>query len=69
MGLTLTLMASEAITRILCLIGFLGLLPLIFIGIGMIGRRVVEKRHAQELPGEVEAGSDDDWLQRTVSGS
>jgi hypothetical protein len=56
-------------TRVLALIGFLGVLPLIFIGVAVIGRRVVEKRHAQELPGEVKAGSDDDWLQRTINGS
>ena len=67
MELTLALMASETTIRILGVLGFLVLLPLLFLAASLIGRRVVEKRHAQEFASEVEIG-DDDWLQRTTNG-
>lgn len=69
MELTLAMMASEATTRILGVLGFLVLLPLMVMAAAFIGRRVVERRHAHEFEGEVETGGDDDWLQRTTSGS
>jgi|GEM_PF-3290816 len=69
MELALVLMASEATARILGVLGFLVLLPLMFLGIALLGRRVVEERHAQEIVSEVKAGDDgDDWLQRTTGG-
>jgi hypothetical protein len=69
MELALVLMRSEAITRILGVLGFLVLLPLLILGIALLGRRVVAKRHAQEIVSEVKADADDDdWLQRTTGG-
>jgi hypothetical protein len=66
MELALVLMTSEATTRILGVLGFLVLLPLMIFGVALLGRRVVERRHAQEIVSEVKAGDDDDWLQRTT---
>jgi len=66
MELTLALMASEATNRILGVLAFLVLLPVVFFAVGLFGRRVVEKGHAKEFAKEV--GADDDWLQRTISG-
>ena len=69
MELAVVLMTSEAITRILGVLGFLVLLPLMILGIALIGRQVVENRHAQEIVSEVKGDSyDDDWLQRTTGG-
>jgi hypothetical protein len=68
MDLALTLMASGATTRILGVLGFLVLLPLVIWVVARIGRRIVEKRHAREIPSEVKAGNDDEWLRRTIHG-
>ena len=68
MDLALTLMASGATTRILGVLGFLVLLPLVIWAVARIGRRVVEKRHAHEISNEVKAGDDDEWLRRTIDG-
>jgi len=65
---TLALMAGEAATRILGVLGFLVLLPLLVLGVALLGRRLVAKRRAQEFASEAKAGDDDDWLQRTISG-
>jgi hypothetical protein len=67
MEVTLALMASESMNRILGVLGFLLLLPVLVFVFALVGRRIVEKRHAQELASEVEAG-DDDWLRRTIGG-
>lgn len=69
MQLALVLMTSESTTRVLGVLGFLLLLPVMIFGVALIGRRVVEKRHAQEIVSEVKGVSyDDDWLQRTTGG-
>ena len=68
MELTLAMMASGATTRLLGVIGFLALIPLVILAVAFVGRRVVEKRHAQELTNEVKDNSDHEWLQRTVTG-
>ena len=45
------------------------MLPLMVLGVALVGRRLVERRHAQEIVNEVKAGDDDgDWLQRTTGG-
>jgi len=68
MDLALTLMATGATTRILGVLGFLMLLPLVIWVIARICRRIVERRHAHEIPSEVKAGDDDEWLRRTING-
>ncbi len=68
MDLALTLMATGATTRILGVLGFLVLLPLVIWVIARIGHRIVERRHAHEIPSEVKAGDDDEWLRRTING-
>ncbi len=69
MELALVLMTSEATIRILGVLGFLVLLPLMILGAALLLRRVVEKRHAQEIVSEVKGVSyADDWLQRTTGG-
>ena len=68
MELTLALIAGGATTRILGVLGFLVLLPLVVFAITMLGRWVVGRRHAQEFDREVKSGGDDDWLQRTIGG-
>lgn len=69
MELGLVLMTSEATIRILGVLGFLVLMPLMILGVALVGRRVVENRHAQEIVSEVKGDSyDDDWLQRTTDG-
>jgi len=68
MDLALTLMATGATTRIRGVLGFLMLLPLVIWVIARIGRRIVERRHAHEIPSEVKAGDDDEWLRRTIHG-
>jgi hypothetical protein len=68
MDLTLTLMASGATTRILAVLGILILLPVVVWVIARVGQQVVEKRHAHEIPSEVQTGDDDDWLRRTING-
>ena len=60
---TPALMASEATTRILGVLGFLVLLPLLVLGVAPLGRRLVAKRRALEFVSEVKAGDDDDWMQ------
>jgi hypothetical protein len=70
MQLALVLMTSEAMARALGVLGFLVLMPVMIFGVALFGRRVVEKRHAQEIVSEVKGVSyDDDWLQRTTGGS
>ena len=66
MELTLALMGSEATNRIMGVLAFLVLLPVVFFAVSLFGRRVVEKSHAEEFAKEV--GADDEWLQRTISG-
>jgi hypothetical protein len=68
MELTLALMTNDATTRILGVLGFLLLLPLVIFAISLVGRRVVEKGHAEEFASEVSPTSDADWLQRTTGG-
>ena len=68
MELTLAMMASEATTRLLGVIGFLVLMPAVILAVAFVGRRVVENRHARELPHEVRDDNDDEWLQRTITG-
>jgi hypothetical protein len=69
MQLALVLMTSESTTRVLGVLGFLLLLPVMIIGVALFGRRVVEKRHAQEIVSEVKGVSyDDDWQQRMTGG-
>lgn len=69
MQLALVLMTSEATVRVLGVLGFLVLLPVMIFGFALLGRRVVEKRHGQEFVNEVKGVSyDDDWLQRTTGG-
>jgi hypothetical protein len=68
MELTLAFVASGATTRILGVLGFLVLLPVVIFTIAMLGRWVVGRRHAQEFDREVKSGGDDDWLQRTIDG-
>jgi len=68
MELTLVLIASASTTRILGVLAFLVLLPLVIFAISLVGRWVLRRRHAQEFASEVKAGDDDDWLQRTISG-
>ena len=68
MELTLALTAGAGTTRILGVLGFLVLLPLLVLAVSLLGRRVVNRRRALELPSEVKAGNDDDWVRRTISG-
>ena len=68
MDLALTLMVSGATTRILGVLGFLVLLPVVIWIVSRVGQRVVEKRHAHEIPSEVKAGDNDEWLRRTMNG-
>ena len=68
MDLALTLMVSGATTRILGVLGFLVLLPVVTWVVARVGQRVVEKRRADEIPSEVKAGDNDDWLRRTIHG-
>lgn len=69
MDLALTLMASGGgMTRILGVLAFLILLPLVVWVVARVGQRVVEKRHAHEIASEVKTGDDDDWLRRTING-
>jgi hypothetical protein len=67
MELTLALMASESMYRVLGVLGFLVLLPVLVFVVALVGRRVVERRNAEEFASEIEA-SDDDWLTRTIGG-
>ena len=68
MDLALTLMANGATARILGVLGFLLLLPLVTWIVARIGQRVMEKRHAHEITSEVKAGGDDEWRRRTING-
>ncbi|MGV8847842.1 MAG: hypothetical protein ACOH1Y_16565 [Propionicimonas sp.] len=70
MNLALALVASEAIIRVLGVLGFLVLLPLIVWVASRVGRHLGEKRNAHEFAVEVKTAdhADDDWLQRTING-
>ena len=61
-------LALTATTHILGVLGFLVLLPLLVLAVGLLGRRLVESRRAQEIASEVKAGADDEWMRRTISG-
>ena len=68
MNFTLALALTDPTTRLLGVLGFLVLLPLIVFVTTRVGKRVVEKRHAKEFAVEVKTGANDEWLQRTMNG-